>query len=71
MSRLQLAAKADVSLSWLGTLEAGLQPTGSQALVRVEKALIRLEAEFNLEPGAAAGLGQSGYRGDTTRPEAA
>lgn len=45
VSQLRLAVKADVSLTWLRAIEAGLQPIGSRALARVEAALDQLESE--------------------------
>ena len=70
MSRIALAIKSGVSISWLSAIEAGMQPAGSQALARVEAALGELEreaSEFRLEPG----IGVSGYRGDTAVPDEA
>jgi predicted transcriptional regulator len=45
VSQVQLALRSGVSLTWLRAIEAGLQPTGSRALARVETALDRLEHE--------------------------
>jgi predicted transcriptional regulator len=51
VSQLRLAVRADVSLTWLRAIEAGLQPVGSRALARVEAALDSLEHE---QPNEAA-----------------
>jgi predicted transcriptional regulator len=69
VSRMTLAIRSGVSITWLAAIEAGLRPRG-EAFERVERCLDELEreaAEFRLEPG----VGVSGYRGDTDRPEAA
>jgi predicted transcriptional regulator len=66
VSRLTLAVRAGVSPSWVAALEAGLRPQGD-ARTRVLRALDELERGWQLEPG----VGRSGYRADTDRPEAA
>jgi predicted transcriptional regulator len=45
VNRLALAVRAGVSPAWAQALEAGLQPVGSRALVRVEQALDEFERE--------------------------
>lgn len=53
VSRIALAIKSGVSLSWLTALEAGLQPVDSPALARVEAALAELERGDTEGPEAA------------------
>ena len=54
VSRIALAMRSQVSLSWLTALESGLRPVhGSPALGRVEAALDQLEAEATNGPEAA------------------
>lgn len=72
VSRLRLAVRAGVSPAWVQALEAGLRPVGGTALEKVEVALAAFEVEsLGPEWQLTPGLGRSGYRGDTTGPEAA
>jgi predicted transcriptional regulator len=44
VTRLQLAVKSGVSMTWLACLEAGMRPAGT-ALARVDRALDELEQQ--------------------------